>query len=562
MTTIGITNLQQEQISRILEDKNIYCVPYFQREYSWKIDDWRSILEDVKKIQDTGEPHFFGFMTFRSGDADQIYIIEGQQRLSTITIFLAVIRDILYAGGDDDYKDLDKLINRQPPFKTDELPIPKLKLSVLNEDFFKSFVQKIESPDNKLRANSKNKLSLTNQLILGAYRYFYDALSPEISALSGDARNKYLASIIEACTNSLVVISTSVTDEIAAYNIFQTINGRGLDLTLTDLLKVFLFEKSGKLHITDALATWEIMRATLSSINTNSFHRHLWLSTRSLVQEQKLLSEVRALIKTSGQALTFLEELKNESEVYDALLNPTTEYWGDNDMPSLLEELQILSTQQPLPLLLASAKCLPLSDFKKLLRICISFVFRYQTIGEMENKEMERLFSAIAIDLRRQKIKTSKQISERLKYLYPGDDVFKAAFEAKTVKARSIAKYILRTIENNLSGELETVSTTITLEHILPINPDEEWKTYLKTNKMEKSDYVYQLGNYTLLTKKVNKAAQNRFYDKKRDDWYKLSSLKVNESLKKITSWNADDIEARQKWLTENAVKIWKIPGM
>jgi uncharacterized protein with ParB-like and HNH nuclease domain len=557
---IGITNINQEPISRILEDNNIYYVPYFQREYSWKIDDWRSLFEDIEKVRTSSEPHFFGFMTFRPGEENHVYIIEGQQRLSTITILLAVIRDHLYSITDTDWKELDRFINRRPGFKSEDLPMPKLHLSALNEEFFRSFVQKTESPENKFRSNPKAKLSLTNQLILGAYKYFYDILQEKFETISNiDNKTKYLSSLVEASTGNLIVITTNVSDELAAYNIFQTINGRGLDLTLTDLLKVYLFEKAGKSHTQEAFNRWDIMRSNLSSINTNAFLRHLWLSTRALVQEQKLLGEVKTIIKTSSQSLIFLEELKDESEVYDALLTPTAEYWDDQNIPALLEELQTLSTQQTLPLLLASANYFPTSDFKKLIKICISFVFRYQTIGEMENKEMERLFSGISIDIRKRNLKNSKEVALRMKILYPTDDAFKASFIVKTVKSRGIARYILTEIEHFLAGEKEKVAATISLEHILPINPDNEWKSFLKLHNMEKAELIYRLGNYTLLTKKVNKIAQNRFFDKKRSEWYQESDLKINIPLKTLKKWTTKEIQQRQEWMSNHAIKIWKI---
>lgn len=559
MIDAGITNITPEPIEAILEDKRTYYVPYFQREYSWKLDDWRALLEDVEQIRTTGEPHFFGFMTFRPDGESKVQIIEGQQRLSTITILLAVIRDILNSIGDPDWGELDRYINKRPGFKTGEPAQPKLRLSALNTDFFARFVQTVAAPEEKIKANRKQKLSLSDQLLLGAYKYYYETLKAQLDTLTGHVRNEYLSSLIKSCTEKLIVITMNVTDELAAYNVFQTINGRGLDLTLTDLLKIHLFEKSGKSNTERAVELWEDMRETLSGINTNSFLRHLWLSTRGLIQEQKLLGEVKGSIKTSAQALTFLEELKVEAEVYEALLNPTSEYWADDQIPVLLGELQILSTQQPLPLLLAGARKFQSSEFKKLLRICIAFVFRYQTIGELENKEMERAFSNIALEIRKGSLENTKGIAQRLAPLYPADSVFLANLKEKTVKSRQVAKYILRSIENSLSGEQEKTATTMTLEHILPISPDEEWKKYLAQNKLQRDELVYRLGNYTLLTRKVNKSAQNRFFEHKRDEWYKQSDLAINSDLKKMKSWTDSDISNRQNWLAEKAIKLWKI---
>ncbi|MDP4200813.1 MAG: DUF262 domain-containing HNH endonuclease family protein [Bacteroidota bacterium] len=556
---IGIKDLKQEAVLRILEDSATYRVPYFQREYSWRSDDWTAFYEDLEAVRSSKEGHFFGFMTFRTAVDGDIEIIEGQQRLSTVCIFLAVVRDIYYAVNDLDWKDLDKYINRQPGFKSTDLVTPRLRLSRMNADYFQTFIQKASAPETKLANQKKSKLSVTNQLILGAYKYFYDQLQLASSRLSKDESDGFYSSMVEACTSKLVIVTTYVTDEIVAYNIFQTLNGRGLDLTLTDLLKVYLFEMVGKAKTNVALERWDIIRETLSSVNTNAFLRHFWLSTRSLVQEQKLLTEVKKSVHTGRQALSLLDELKEEAGVYDSLLNPNPEDWSDPEIADLLEELQILSTQQPLPLLLAGQKRFPLSEFKKLIRLCIAFVFRYQTIGELENKEMERLFSGLAIDIRKKSVKNTAEVSERMQALYPRDDAFKAQFLGKTVKARQVAKYILSRIEDHLGGDTEKVAKTITLEHILPLSPDDEWKAYLFSEGMKKDELVHRLGNYTLLTGKVNKAAQSKFFTKKRDENYKNSNLKINTSLQTIKSWTEKDIAHRQSWLASIALRIWKI---
>jgi hypothetical protein len=341
------------------------------------------------------------------------------------------------------------------------------------------------------------------------------------------------------------------------------LNDRGLDLTITDLLKIYLFGIVGE-SWKDAKDKWDDLRESLSQQNTNSFLRHYWLSKYSVIKEKELLSSIEKNIKKKNDVFKFIDELRDEAEYYDALLNPNKNFWGkkSQEIDSLLEELQILSKQQTIPLLMASCRedFFHTNEFVKLLQIMISYMFRYLTIGERENKELERLFSDIAIDIRKGNIKDTREIRSRLLNDYVDDDQFITLFSKKQIKSNKVARYILIKIENHISEEAEKVNKRITLEHILPKSPNDEWKEYLKQQKMSKEEFVYRIGNLTLLSQKPNKDATNHFFTKKRDQIYKKETkLKINDSLKSLKSWNKEDIDKRQEDLAKLASLIWKI---
>ena len=179
---------------------------------------------------------------------------------------------------------------------------------------------------------------------------------------------------------------------------------------------------------------------------------------------------------------------------------------------------------------------------------------------EKENKVLERLFSDIAIGIRKGEIGNSSQVREKLLKEYIPDDTFRLSFSEKDIKTIKVATYILKKIEESLDPLQEKISTKITLEHILPRNPDKAWINYLRRNNMEKDEWVYRIGNLTLLLGKVNKKALNSFFTIKRDEFYKkMTRLKINEDLKSIKNWTDVEINERQNRLAEQAVKVWKI---
>lgn len=559
---IGITSIKSQILEELFDKKTSYELPFFQREYSWTKSEWGEFLEDATKAIETKEGHFFGFMTFKNETSEKISIIEGQQRLSTTTILIALVRDILYTEDDTIYQSIDDAyIKVADPFSSGRAKYYKLKLAELNNSFFLKFIQQIGKPTVKIESFNleEKKINQSNKLVFGAYKYFYTELNKLTTSKAKFEKCQYLKDLLKTILKQFVVVTTEVSDEKAAYNIFQTLNNRGLDLTLTDLLKVYLLRTAGK-KWDEAKVKWDEIRENLNFVNSNSFFRHYWLSSEGIVKEPELLKEIEKKIKTEHVALRFLDNLKAESENYEALLFPTKEYWANKGIIALIEEMQIISKQSALPLLLAVVdRFKDKNEVAKTLRITINFIFRYLTIAEWENKNLEKLFSDIALQIRNDQIKNSEQIKSRLKKEDVPDDQFKLLFATKEVKRAIVARYIFRQIEKHLDPLQEKFSDRITLEHILPRNPDKEWKEYLKENKMERDDWIHRLGNMTILLGKVNKKLQNSFFIKKFEEYKKGTTLKINEPLKSINCWTGNDIDDRQMWLAELANEVWKV---
>ncbi len=138
------------------------------------------------------------------------------------------------------------------------------------------------------------------------------------------------------------------------------------------------------------------------------------------------------------------------------------------------------------------------------------------------------------------------------------DDLFKQLFVAKDFKSNSVPKYILKKIEHYLK-EHETFSKTISLEHIVPRSPDDTWLDYLKRNNMLHEEWVYKIGNMTLVLGRVNSKMKNCPFDEKKEKYYKTSTLEINEMIKKVKKWSSTEIIKRQNYLAELAIKIWKL---
>lgn len=307
--SIGISEIEKKSLGNLLSRKT-FQVPHFQRSYSWTKDNWMDFISDLQNLMDFDRAHFFGFVTFKKISKSNYQVIEGQQRLTTVTIFLCVIRDLC---TELDFNTLgekihNKYIEEVPDFgpKKKGTPKPNLVLSKINKDFFRKNIQLNTTYPKKINAIKTLQIHPSNKLLFNCYKYFYSEMSNAISGLQLTEKEEKLDSYVYYLTENFILIYTEAEDSITAYNIFQTINDRGLDLTLSDILKVHLCEKvkEEKEFIEEY---WDDIRCNLLSGSMNNFLRHYWLSSKGVVKITKLLVEIKNHIKDEDTAFSFIE---------------------------------------------------------------------------------------------------------------------------------------------------------------------------------------------------------------------------------------------------------------
>ncbi len=268
------------------------------------------------------------------------------------------------------------------------------------------------------------------------------------------------------------------------------------------------------------------------------------------------------------------KELEKESIIYSALQEPDREYWQDDEIIELLKELKILNLKQALPILVVSKRAFSDDGFKKFLRLIVNFGFRYFIICNFSPSLIERRYSEISIKIRNKEIKNEtealKEMEERIER-YPNDEIFRELFLKKEIQQETkIVRYILRKIEENKFKKIDKKKEytepidydKLTLEHILPQNMDSEWKEYFKSKSIplkEMKEFIYRLGNLTLLDKTKNEFSKNEFISKKCEKAYNMSKLRINLDLKNLKEWDKTSINNRQEDFFNEAKEIWKI---
>lgn len=553
-----------------------HIVPEHQRDYSWDketIEFWADLIDYIKE-----ENYFFGSMVFqKTGKDDELFVLDGQQRLATITILFAVIRDL---AKDFDDKFSNNIHNNYIVRELEDDKTEKLILNLKNRNLFLNCIQKEKGKGKKEFSEYEHELKKvkSNRLIRKAYEYFEAKIMEELNKKSKkEEKIEYLKNLI-GLRKRFLVIKTVVGSEDDAYLLFETINERGLELSVADLFKNHLIREAQKDKRDAIIESWNIISKSLDD-KIRNFLKHYWHSKVGVITERRLFREFKSYVKKNKMDINdFVEELKKEADIYSKFIEVNKSDWdNDSEITEILKDFRKLGTNQVYPLLLiAKNKFEKIEEFKKLLKAIINFTVRYIIIcGKAENV-LETRYSNIAKNVRYDKdgegkpnpnyIKDTKGVIEQLKDLYPKDEEFKKKFLSFTTERNPTAWYLLKEIDKSLSsGEMLDYSI-VTVEHILPEKPDKEWKDFFKKHGIKEKDVLdymdelkYRIGNLTILGAEYNKKAKNKFFIKKRDEEYKKSTLVINQDLKILKKWDSKEIEKKEKRFSELAPTIWKI---
>jgi uncharacterized protein with ParB-like and HNH nuclease domain len=548
------TTAKDVKVEELLRSRIIYSVPIFQRSYAWgdkEINDFLEDLESVYKNKD--EEYFFGSMVFAPHeDKSKIKILDGQQRLATIVLFLAAMRDVLNSSPKDEDIKRAEAIN-ELIYSTDPVTLSKkvrIELNMEDRSFFETIITQGIIPAVKYESH---------RLIRKTYENFKEYIRKRIQT-----DEKFAENILDIILSKFIVIKIEVESDVNAHLIFETLNDRGLELSIADLLKNYIFSISGP-YRSEVIYKWKEMVDNVGDHTVSKFLRHFWCSTKELVRKEEVYKKIKNNIKTSEEARNFMNQLNEEGLVYSNMINPTHEFWGDKEVEDLLNEFNVLGAEQVLIILLAIYKRFfkqEKENFKKLLKNLVNFTFRYSTICNLNPNEMEKLYSDIAVKLRNNEWGI-EEVIKKLKEYNPDDTIFSKHFLEKDIKNTKLAKYILVSLNDYLlmkgvEKEKATSISRVNLEHIIPKRPDKDWEKFLKENNIELEKWVHKLGNMTILLKEYNRKIANKFFTKKKEMYVK-STLPINQELKVYEQFGPNEIIKRQEKMVEIAKEIWKI---
>lgn len=546
---------------KIFSNDFAFSIPPYQRPYSWTTEQASDLYSDIlfacngsDDVKDAN-PYFLGSIVLIKADSPDADVVDGQQRLTTITIFLSVLRKFVpleFANGLTKflYEEGDVIVNSPNRYR--------VKLRSRDEEFFRRYVQDEQGIDKLLEIDF-SRLTDSQRNMQANARYF----SQKLQTISDAQRVRMLQYMMTRCY--LVVVSTPDID--AAYRIFTVMNARGLDLKLPDLLKAEIIGAIANEQEQEKFTQiWETEEEDLGRDTFQELFAHI----RMIYQRAKLrasaIKEFRESIKPQEFPIKFINEiLKPYSDAFEVIKKAS--YKSDTDAGKInamfgwLNQIDNFDWVPPAIVYFSANSQNPtklLKFFTHLERLAAGLMIMRADI----NQRIERYAALLSA------------IDEKIDLYAPNSPLQLTPEEQQSILAvlngdlyliARIRQYVLLRLDTALSaGEATYEYPILSVEHVLPQNPAENsiWTQWFPTIE-EREKYVHKIGNLVLLSRRKNAQAQNYDFVTKKEKYFKtsdgVSPFAITTQVLNYDTWSPDIIEKRQREQIQKLKSIWHL---
>ncbi len=547
---------EQAGLGSVLK-QNQLVVPPNQREYSWEEKQVTQLFQDFSKaIIEAEEGYFLGTIVTIPRKNGILEVIDGQQRLSTTAILLAAMRDYL-VGKDQILVDALNSEFLTGIDRNRRARVPRLRMNIDDNDLFAWLIARNDDAEPPITRESHSRMK-------AAYNEARKHVRNIVATLDAKDHGTALDGWISFIQNKALVVLLKVPNDANAYKMFETLNDRGLRTSQADLIKNFLFGKSGE-RIQEVQQRWALMRGALESLEedniTVDFLRHALIIIRGFVREAAVYDAVQDYVKGEQAAVTFSTQLETLANAYVATFNPEHERWNGypDAVRRAIEVFNLLGVKPMKPLMLAISVKFSAQETASAFSFLTSLGVRLIIAGNTRSGSVEMPLAAAAAEIYAGQIDTAGALKARLHDITPTDDAFRSEFEAARVSKAQLARYYLRSLEMAAKDESEPWfmpvddRSVINLEHVLPKKPEGNWPNF---NEEQVDMYVNRLGNQALMRASDNSDIRSAgFEDKKKI--YGPSPYLLTSQIAELALWDVAAIQERQKVLATLALKAW-----
>ncbi len=554
-------------VGLMLKEGSRYEVPHHQRDYAWSDDEIAQLFIDVTAAQETEQSRYFlGLIVLIPNDG-RLSILDGQQRLATATIIYSSIRAWLRENGKqaEAAKVQEDFIASAEYGENDQRP--RMQLNESNDDMFQRYVINETSLASVTEALQRLQRHDPNVRLLEAIIYCRNKVHELVASMDTEVASQRLYSLVTYIRDKVQVVRLVVSSEADAYTMFETLNDRGLGLNVLDLVKNYLFGRTRSPHrLRSVSRRWKEMIASLTSVGGDDFLKAFWTSRHGRTQTAQLFPSIKRFCSTPEQVDELTVDMQTAATQYAALEAADDPVWSSlsENGRDHVRNLKLLGARQTYPILLSALGRFPTREMERLLWLLEILIVRYQLIGGGRTGRLEIASAKLAYDIYTSEITTASQAAASLRGILPSDAEFRDAFAVKQERSSQKTNYLLRYLEReayrrlhaDFTGNEREVPADLTVEHVLPRNPDVEWKAELEVDPLLVEECAYRLGNLCLLTK-VNQDLGRKSYEEKRNV-YRESTLMLPQHISTYEAWNRDKIEHNQIWMAGLAVDIWR----
>ena len=597
------------QLGKMFGSDITYVVPSYQRGYSWQPKQVTEFLQDLKRSYNNKnnlQTHFFGTMLTTNPNNvpdKKTRIIDGQQRMTTATLFLSCARNFFYSHKDDStqararYEDLEEYI---PSSLKSDLNSNRsiLTLSKSNKDFFRSILQHrsiASNPDSvEWDANDSNRL--LNSAYLKIRDWLNEQINPPTSSKTNELPLETAITLISDFVTTLFtkffIYNIVCDDESEAHKIFDLVNNRGIRLSRADLIKNLIFAELSKNRASDDAIElyddgWTDMRKHITSKKASAYtldrffyHYLLAFYSDKLAEHHKDHARIKLnevydsysdLIENKiVSAPELIDKLRDWSYTFNKLRNPTDNFHKIDNVIHYLKKIRAINEISVYPAIMAGyeiywKKKEDYKSFEALIMLCFKYHIRIKTIGTsftVEDYQDQMHHITNSINKQHSIVDIINTLVDDHKY-YPRDNVVKTTLKELRITNSQLAVAILE--EAEYTHNTKRSPYDVSIEHIMPVTLNKTWIDYIIANNHDINSedaakelhrqYLRLLGNQTLLSSKVNNPLSNKHYDEKRKVYEQDKTFAITAAIAKYTVWNAENIAARQGKLADDIIK-------
>ena len=585
-----IQSADSYQISDILSiDKDVqYIVPKYQREYAWKKQNWEDLLND---LLENGEGHFLGSIICVNKNTDslrtnKLEVIDGQQRLTTISLLYLAIYNKIKKLLDDGKKEDEDLKNELLNLKWRILQkANRTETKLVLEEQHKNYQDyKSLLTNSQLLEFEEKNTNLGNRRIAKTYNYFSNKLEEEKLT-----EKTNILSFLKK-VNSALLVKIEVKTTTDAFTLFESLNNRGMPLSALDLIKNKLFselERHKIMTINEAFKKWQLILENLpDEKDQERFLRHYYnafkhkeeINIRGIPKATKsnLITIYEKLIEKNPNQI--FKELQDKSKIYHKFLAPENQEIASTLLTDLIN-INASPAYQLLLYIFSQTEDEKLHE--KTLQLLINYGVRRNLTDVPSTRDLDSIYMTLI-----------NQLEDNLSYEtirkhmtesknHATIEEFKKKLSGSIYEDNvGVTRFILSKIEETKSNTREIYTDfwnrdeknnfIWTIEHIFPQgdNIPEEWIKMIANGDIEKAkelqeEHVHKIGNLTLTG--YNPNLSNQEFLKKRDKkdasgkyiGFK-NGLYLNEDLKNKDEWKIEDIKKRSEKLINESIKIFK----
>ena len=549
-------------IYEILNGNKQFLIPVYQRYYSWDIEQCKRLWNDIVEMQKKGKVgHFVGSIVNIAEQAmptgvQKYMIIDGQQRMTTLSLLLLALRDYAIKNPEDttiNARRIDNMLLKNEYESGDERY--KLLLTETDRDILMRLVEEKPIPDD------------TRSKLLDNYKFF-----------AGKIADKELqpAEVYESIGKLQIVnitLDRSVDD---AQAIFESLNSTGKELSESDLIRNYVLmglEPTEQTYVYEHL--WRPMELlfvyeTQDSVMDRFFRDYLTMKITRIPKQDRVYEEFK-LYHLNCEFSTIRElcqDLLTYAKYYTDMVFKRS---SNPALKSLYEDINDLRMEVSYPFLLKvhndyAEGIISEDDLKLIIILCISYVFR-RSICDIPTNSLNKTFATLKNEIKPDDYVNSIKAFFVMRNDYKefqDDDKFAAAFVSRDIYTMRSRNFILSHLEN-YGNKAPIIIENYTIEHIMPQNSSlsPEWQQMLgaKWREVQKT-YLHTIGNLTLTAYNSEMSDHPFMVKMDMEGGFKESALRLNAYVVKLNEWNEQTIKERAALLADKAKQIWAYPDM